>query len=72
LGVSFCTQSATDIATDDTKYEYGKLIYPIGAPEILSTSKTLLNRYYYPTISTSVNSNAPAQKTPAAKIFWQN
>lgn len=72
LGVSFCTQTATDIQADETKYEYGKLIYPIGAPGILSATKTLLNRYYYPTISTTVNQNAPAQKTPATKIFWQN
>jgi len=72
LGVpSFCSSSAADILADATKYETGKLIFPTGAPSEVPVN-TLLNRYYYPLISTSLNANAPKEsKKLSAKIFWQ-
>lgn len=72
LGATFCTASADQIIADDNFYEFGKLIFPKGAPSILASTKSMLNRYYYPTSSVSYNPNAPAQKTPLTKIFWQN
>lgn len=72
LGMTFCTQTANAIAADQSKYENGKLIFPVGAPDVLTNPKSILNRYYYPTTSTSVNKLAPTQKTPATKMFWQN
>jgi hypothetical protein len=65
----FCAASADAIYADGTRYEQDKLIYPKGAPAAVAGG--MLNRYYYPLLSTNYNSNAPAQKTPATKIFWQ-
>ncbi len=72
LGVpTFCSSSAADILADPSKYEVGKLIFPAGAPSEVPVN-TLLNRYYYPLISTSLNANAPKEsKKLSVKIFWQ-
>lgn len=68
----FCAASADAINGNTTLYETGKLIFPKNAPqEVTTPTQTMVNRYYYPLISTNVNSNAPAQKSSAAKIFWQ-
>jgi len=72
LGVpTFCSSTAADILGDASKYEVGKFIFPTGAPSEVPVN-TLLNRYYYPLISTSLNTNAPKEsKKLSDKIFWQ-
>jgi len=68
---AFCAKSADEILADGIgNYEIGKLIFPKGAPSEIPTN-TLMNRFYYPLISTSLNTNAPEVKPLSAKIFWQ-
>lgn len=67
----FCSSTAAQILADEIgKYETGKLIFPTGAPSEVPVN-TMINRYYYPLASTSLNTNAPDAKSLSAKIFWQ-
>ena len=72
LGVpAFCSSSADEILADEVgKYELGKLIFPKGAPSEIPEN-TMMNRFYYPLVSTALNTNAPETKKLSAKIFWQ-
>jgi len=72
LGVpAFCAKSADEILNDEiNNYEIGKLIFPKGAPSEIPVN-TMMNRFFYPLVSTSLNTNAPEVKRLSVKIFWQ-
>lgn len=68
---TFCRKSAEEIASNEAgNYEPGKLIFPKGAPSEIPVN-TMMNRFYYPLVSTSLNPNTPESPKLSAKIFWQ-
>jgi hypothetical protein len=67
---SFSAASADDILADATQYTLETLIFPKGAPSEVPNG-TLMSRFYYALVSTSLNTNAPATKSLSANIFWQ-
>ena len=67
---TFSDQLGSAILKDVTKYTVNTLISPINVV-IAVGDKQMLNRLYYAQGSLDKNPNAPAQKTPVTKIFWQ-
>lgn len=67
---TFSDELGSAIVSDVTKYTINTLISPINVVVAVG-NKQMLNRLFYAQGSKDKNPNAPEQKTPTTKIFWQ-